>query len=68
MCGLYRTHAVFHARDKANLDIIWLKDDSLGDAADLSSPEILAREIMEELQVAIREFTAIVASLGGEID
>ena len=56
------------ARDKANLDIIWLKDDSLEDAADLPSPEILAREIMEELQVAIGEFTAIVASLGGEID
>jgi type I restriction enzyme M protein len=56
------------ARDKANLDIIWLKDDSLEDAADLPAPEVLAREIMEELQVAIGEFTAIVASLGGEID
>jgi type I restriction enzyme M protein len=56
------------ARDKANLDIIWLKDDSLEDAADLPTPEILAREIMEELQVAIGEFTAIVASLGGEVD
>jgi type I restriction enzyme M protein len=56
------------ARDKANLDIIWLKDDSLEDAADLPAPEVLAREIMEELEVAIGEFTAIVASLGGEID
>jgi type I restriction enzyme M protein len=45
-----------------------LKDDSLEDAADLPAPEILAREIMEELQVAIGEFTAIVASLGGEVD
>ena len=56
------------ARDKANLDIIWLKDDSLEDAADLPAPEILAREIMEELQVAIGEFTAIVAALGGEVE
>ena len=56
------------ARDKANLDLIWLKDDSLEDAADLPAPEILAREIMEELQVAIGEFTAIVAALGGEVD
>ncbi len=56
------------ARDKANLDIIWLKDDSLEDAADLPAPEVLAREIMEELEVAIGEFTAIVAALGGEVD
>lgn len=62
------TYEEIIARDKANLDIIWLKDDSLEDAADLPSPEILAREIMEELQVAIGEFAAIVASLGGEID
>ena len=56
------------ARDKANLDIIWLKDDSLEDAGDLPAPEVLAREIMEELQVAIGEFTAIVAALGGEVE
>jgi type I restriction enzyme M protein len=62
------TYEEIIARDKANLDIIWLKDDSLEDAADLPAPEILAREIMEELQVAIGEFTAIVASLGGEVD
>jgi type I restriction enzyme M protein len=62
------TYEEILARDKANLDIIWLKDDSLEDAADLPAPEILAREIMEELQVAIGEFTAIVAALGGEVD
>jgi type I restriction enzyme M protein len=55
-------------RDKANLDIIWLKDDSQEDAADLPAPEILAREIMEELNVAIEEFKSIVAALGKEID
>ena len=62
------TYEEILARDKANLDIIWLKDDSLEDAADLPSPEILAREIMEVLQVAIGEFTAIVAALGGEVE
>lgn len=62
------TYEEILARDKANLDIIWLKDDSLEDAADLPAPEILAREIMEELQVAIGKFTAIVASLGGEVE
>ena len=62
------TYEEIIARDKANLDIIWLKDDSLEDAADLPAPEILAREIMEELQVAIGEFTAIVGALGGEVE
>lgn len=62
------TYEEILARDKTNLDIIWLKDDSLEDAADLPTPEILAREIMEELQVAIGEFTAIVAALGGEVE
>ena len=51
------------ARDKANLDLIWLKDDSLEDAADLPVPEVLAREIMEELQVAMAEFSLIVEDL-----
>lgn len=51
------------ARDKANLDIIWLKDDSIEDAADLPAPEILAREIMEDLQAALAEIEAIVEGL-----
>jgi type I restriction enzyme M protein len=51
------------SRDKANLDLIWLKDDSLEDAADLPAPDVLAREIIEELEAALVEFTAIVESL-----
>ena len=51
------------ARDKANLDIIWLKDDSLEDAADLPAPEVIALEIAEELESALSEINAIVASL-----
>ena len=51
------------ARDKANLDILWLKDDSLMDAADLPAPDVLAREIIGELEVALEEFNAIALSL-----
>jgi type I restriction enzyme M protein len=51
------------ARDKANMDLVWLKDDSLQDAADLPAPDVLAREIIEELEVALAEFTAIAESL-----
>jgi len=43
--------------------LLWLKDDSLTDAADLPSPEVLAREIIEELEAALEEFNAIAESL-----
>ena len=52
------------ARDKTNLDLIWLKDDSIEDAADLPAPDVLAAEIMEELEAALGEFAAIVDELG----
>ena len=55
------------ARDKANLDIIWLKDDSLEDAADLPTPEIIAQEMMDELEAALAEIAAIVEALGGDV-
>jgi type I restriction enzyme M protein len=55
------------ARDKANLDIIWLKDNSIEDAADLPTPEVLAREIVDEFETAIEEMRAIIAALGAEV-
>jgi len=57
------TYDEIMARDKANLDIIWLKDDSLEDAADLPAPEVIALEIAEELENALSEINAIVTSL-----
>jgi type I restriction enzyme M protein len=51
------------ARDKTNLDIFWLKDDSLEDAANLPAPDVLAREIIEELEAAIGEMQAVLKSL-----
>jgi type I restriction enzyme M protein len=51
------------ARDKANLDITWLKDDSLEDLDNLPAPEIIAREIVEDLTAALAEFEAVAAAL-----
>lgn len=47
-------------RDKANLDIFWLKDESLEDSANLPAPDVIAREILEDLQAALEQFAAIV--------
>jgi type I restriction enzyme M protein len=48
------------ARDKANLDIFWLRDDSLEDSANLPDPDVLAAEIMEDLQAALAQFGLII--------
>jgi type I restriction enzyme M protein len=51
------------ARDKANLDIIWLRDESLEDMDNLRAPEVIAREIVEDLTAALTEFEAVAAAL-----
>jgi type I restriction enzyme M protein len=56
-------------RDKVNLDLIWLRDESLEDSENLPPPDVLAQEIAEDLEAALSEFSAIAASLrsvGGE--
>jgi type I restriction enzyme M protein len=53
------------ARDKASLDIFWLRDESLEDSENLPAPEVIAAEIVEDLQAALDQFAAIAASLGG---
>ena len=46
--------ALIIAREKANIDITWLKDDSLEDLDNLPSPDVIAREIVEDLTAALR--------------
>lgn len=50
-------------RDKANLDILWLKDKSLEDGDDLPEPDVLAAEIAEYLRDALTQFAAIAGAL-----
>jgi len=50
-------------RDKANLDIFWLKDKSLEDSEDLPEPDVLAQEIADDLQTALEQFSAIAGEL-----
>jgi type I restriction enzyme M protein len=50
-------------REKVNLDITWLRDESLEDIDNLPPPEIIVQEIIEELQAALGEFEAIADGL-----
>jgi len=55
------------ARDKASLDIFWLKDNSLEDSDNLPAPGILAAEIVEDLQAALEQFRLIAEDFGEEV-
>ena len=55
------------ARDKANLDITWLRDESLEDLDNLPSPDLLAREIVEDLSAALAEFEAVATALEAQL-
>ncbi len=50
-------------RDKVNLDIFWLKDKSLEESADLPAPDVIAAEIVEDLEAALEQFELIAEDL-----
>jgi type I restriction enzyme M protein len=58
------TYEELMARDKASLDIFWLRDESLEDSDNLPPPEVIAAEIVEDLQAALSEFAAVAKVLG----
>ena len=51
-------------RHKVSLDIFWLKDESLEDSENLPSPDLIAAEIVENLESALEQFSGIYESLG----
>lgn len=54
-----------YIRDKGDsLDITWLKDNSITDAANLPEPDVLATEAMTELTTALREMNQLMIDLG----
>ena len=54
------------ARDKASLDVFWLRDESLEDTDNLPAPEVIAAEIVEDLEAALAQFSEIAVSLGAD--
>ena len=53
-------------RDKLNLDIFWLRDESMEDSANLPEPDEIANEIIEDLQTALEQLEEIAADLEPE--
>jgi len=56
------------ARDKASLDIFWLKDESLADSDNLPPPEVIAQEIVDDLEAALAQFREILTDLSPDAE
>ena len=52
------------ARDKASLDIFWLKDESLEDSDNLPEPGVICRDIISDLESALEQLKLIAEDLG----
>ena len=50
-------------RDKVSLDIFWLRDKSLEESENLPEPDLLVKEIVENLEVALEQFEDIKKNL-----
>ena len=63
--GRWRAYAYDElvARDKASLDIFWLRDTSLSDADNLPDPDVIAAEIAEDLRAALEQIAEIQGDL-----
>lgn len=60
------TYEEIVARDKTNLDIFWLRDKSLSDLDNLPDPDLLASEIIENIESGLEGFKEIMETLNGK--
>ena len=57
------TYEEIIARDKTSLDISWLKDKSLADLDNIPDPDVLAEDIIENLEAGLASFREIMLTL-----
>lgn len=57
------TYEELTARDKTSLDIFWLRDESLYDLDNPPEPDVLAAEIIENLEAGLNSFREILNGL-----
>ena len=59
------TYEEIASRDKTNLDIFWLKDKSLADLDNLPDPDILANEIIGNIEASLENFREVLGIVNG---
>lgn len=57
------TYEDLTARDKTSLDVFWLKDKSLTDLDNLPEPNVLAEEIIENLEAGLASFREVLTGI-----
>lgn len=62
-CWRKFTYEEIISRDKTSLDISWIKDKSLADLDNLPDPDVLANDIIENLEAGIESFREIYSSV-----
>lgn len=60
------TYDEISKRDKTNLDISWIKDESLDDLDSLPEPGVIANELVEDLENALEQLREISEDLSDE--
>lgn len=60
------SYAEIIERDKTNLDIFWIKDKSLTDLDNLPDPDVLANEIIENIEAGLHSFKEIMETINGD--
>ena len=55
----------FRPKDETSLDIFWIKDKSLTDLDNLPDPDILANEIIENIESGLNSFREIMETING---
>ena len=58
----------FLKREKFNLDIIWIKDESLEETENLPPPQEIVYEIIENLEFALEQFKEIAEELDKDLN
>jgi type I restriction enzyme M protein len=62
--GLEMGTGWFFNWDKASLYILWIRDETLEESDNLPDPDVLAQEIVEDLEAALEQFREIASDLG----
>jgi type I restriction enzyme M protein len=60
------TYEEIISRDKTSLDITWIKDKSLADLDNLPDPDVLAADIIENLETGLESFREIMVKLNSK--
>jgi len=59
----YYSYEELISRDKASLDLFWLKNNDLDDVNDLPPPQVLQLEIIDHLEAALNAFRDVASGL-----